>query len=130
MPNEIPDEPPLRPGILAGVATMSRNLLGLVLCRVELAALELADVRAALLKLAVLFAVGAITVFFALACWTGLVVLLAWESLGWKILAIVALVHTFAAVLIGFYVRAMIREGRLSLPLTMTELRNDRDALQ
>lgn len=130
MPNEIPEEPPLRPGILAGAITMARNLLGLVLCRAELVALELADVRAALLKLAVLFAVGAITVFFALACWTGLIVLLAWESLGWKILAIVALVHTFAAVLIGFYVRAMIRDGRLSLPLTMAELRNDRDALQ
>ncbi|RJG02700.1 phage holin family protein [Noviherbaspirillum sedimenti] len=130
MPFETTNEESARPGLLGGVATMARNLLGLVLCRVELAALELADVRAALLKLAVFFAAGVITTFFALACWTGLVVMLAWESLGWKILAIVALVHTCATVLIAFYARALIREGRLSLPLTMAELRNDRDALQ
>lgn len=127
---DTPDDEPLHPGLLGGVATMARNLLGLVLCRVELAALELADVRAALLKLAMFFAAGVITAFFALACWTGLVVMLAWESLGWKILAIVALVHTFATVLIAFYARALIRDGRLSLPLSMAELRNDRDALQ
>lgn len=124
------DEEPLRPGILAGLAGMGRNLLGLALCRVELAALELADVRAALLKLAVLFAAGALTALFALASWTGLVILLAWDSLGWKILAIVAVLYTFLTLAIIQYARALVRDGRLSLPLTMEELRNDRDALQ
>jgi len=130
MPTETSDQEALRPGVLAGAASMARNLLGLALCRIELAALELADVRAALLKLAVLFAAGVVTAFFALACWTGLVVILAWDSLGWKILAIVALIYTFATVAIVLYVRALVRDGRLSLPLTMAELRNDRDALQ
>lgn len=123
-------EEPLRPGIIAGAASMARNLLGLALCRIELAALELADIRAALLKLAVFFAAGVVTAFFALACWTGLVVMLAWESLGWKILGIVALFYTLATLAIALYARALIREGRLGMPLTMAELRNDRDALQ
>lgn len=123
-------EEPLRPGIIAGAASMARNLLGLALCRIELAALELADIRAALLKLAVFFAAGVVTAFFALACWTGLVVMLAWDSLGWKILAIVAGFYTLLTLGIVMYVRALIRDDRLSLPLTMAELRNDRDALQ
>lgn len=127
---EFEEEEPLRPGILAGLAGMGRNLLGLLLCRVELAALELADVRAVLLKLAVLFAAGVLTALFALACWTGLVVMLAWDSLGWKILAIVAGFYTLLTLGIVMYARALIRDDRLSLPLTMAELRSDRDALQ
>lgn len=133
MPIESPDfldEEPVRPGVLAGLAGMGRNLLGLLLCRIELAALELADVRAALLKLAVFFAIGVLTAFFALACWTGLVVVLAWESWGWKILALVAVVYTLITAGIVMYARALIRDDRLSLPLTMAELRSDRDALQ
>ncbi|HCY62822.1 MAG TPA: hypothetical protein DHV59_08355 [Oxalobacteraceae bacterium] len=129
-PSEFAEEEQLRPGFLAGLAGMGRNLLGLALCRVELAALELAEVRAAVLKLAVFFAVGVLTAFFALACWTGLVVLLAWDSLGWKILAIVALFYTLATLAIAMYARVLVRDGQLSLPLTMAELRNDRDALQ
>lgn len=127
---DTPDEESPRLGLIAGAASMARNLLGLALCRIELAALELADVRAALLKLAVFFAAGVVTAFFALACWTGLVVMLAWDSLGWKILGIVALFYTLATLAIALYARALIRDGRLSLPLTMAELRNDRDALQ
>ncbi|TCS35606.1 putative membrane protein YqjE [Paucimonas lemoignei] len=124
------EDEPLRPGFLAGLAGMGRNLLGLLLCRIELAALELADVRAALLKLAVVFAIGILTAFFALACWTGLVVMLAWDSLGWKILAIVAVFYTLVCLGVGMYARTLLRDDRLSLPLTMAELRNDRDALQ
>lgn len=127
---ETPDEDPPRPGLIAGAASMARNLLGLALCRIELAALELADIRAALLKLAVFFAAGVVTAFFALACWTGLVVMLAWDSLGWKILGIVAMFYSLATLAIALYARALIRDGRLSMPLTMAELRNDRDALQ
>jgi uncharacterized membrane protein YqjE len=124
------EEEPLRPGILAGLAGMGRNLLGLLLCRIELAALELADVRGVLLKLAVFIAIGVLTAFFALACWTGLIVMLAWDSMGWKILAIVAVFYSLIALGVIMYASALIRDDRLSLPLTMAELRSDRDALQ
>lgn len=119
----------IRPGLISGLGAMAKNFLGLLLCRVELAALELAEVRNALLKLIVLIALGALTALFALACWTGLVIVLAWDSLGWKILAIVAAFFTFASLAVVWYVKAMIAEGKLSLPATMAELRNDRDAL-
>jgi uncharacterized membrane protein YqjE len=115
--------------LLGGLAAMAKNLLGLLLCRLELAAIELAELRIALLKLAVMLALGVVTAAFALACWTGLIVVLAWDSLGSKILAIVAAVFTLATLAIVWYARSMVMQGKLSLPITMAELRNDRDAL-
>ncbi len=129
MTEQLDTGPQLRPGFIGGLAAMAKNTLGLALCRLELAALELAEARTAALKLAVFFALAVLTAFFALACWTGLVVVLAWDSLGWKILAIVAAVFTLATAAIVWYARSMIDAGRLSLPITMAELRNDRDAL-
>jgi uncharacterized membrane protein YqjE len=123
------DAAQLQPGFFHGLSAMVKNMLGLALCRLELAAVELAEARAAALKLATLFAFAVLAAFFALACWTGLIVVLAWESLGWKILAILAAVFTAAAVAAAWYARIMIAEGKLSLPITMAELRNDRDAL-
>ncbi|MBI1892135.1 MAG: phage holin family protein [Burkholderiales bacterium] len=120
---------PPRAGLIGGALAIGKNLLGLLLCRLELAALELSEVRAAVLKMAVLFGLGLITAAFALACWTGLVVVLAWDSLGWKILAIVAAFFTVATLALVWYARAMIEQGKLSLPATMAELRTDRDAL-
>lgn len=120
---------PLRPGFISGLGAMVKNALGLALCRLELAALELAEARAAAMKLAVILALGILTAFFALACWTGLVVVLAWDSMGWTILAIIGAVFTLATVAIAWYARSVIKAGRLSLPITMAELRNDRDAL-
>lgn len=118
-----------RPGLLGGLAAMGRNLLGLLLCRLELAALELAEVRAAAFKLTLILALGIVTACFGLALWTGLIVVLAWDSLGWKILAILAVLFTVASLFLIRYARAMVSEGKLSMPATMAELRNDRDAL-
>lgn len=118
-----------RPGLIAGLGALVRNMLGLFLCRLELAALELAEVRGALLRLALAFAAGIVTAWFALAGWSALVVVLAWDSMGWKIVAILAAVFTLLAIAAFCYVRALLAQGRLSLPATMAELRNDRAAL-
>jgi uncharacterized membrane protein YqjE len=118
-----------RPGLLAGVGGLLRNLLGLLMCRLELAALELAEAKAAAVKMALVALLGVLAAWFALAYWSGLIVVLAWDSLGWKILAILGGVFTLLATLAVWYVKAMLAQGRLSLPATMAELRNDRDAL-
>ena len=117
------------PGLMAGLASMAKNTFGLVFSRIELAALELAQVRAAALKLALFFALGIVVAWFALAYWTALIVVLSWESLGWKILLIFAGIFTFLSISLLLYVSSMISQGQLSLPATMAELRNDRDAL-
>lgn len=116
-------------GLISGLAGLARNMFGLLMSRIQLAALELAEIRATLLKLAVVFALGVIAAWFAIAYWTALIVYLSWPSLGWKILLIIAIVATAVAVGTLFYVQSLLREGKLSMPATMEELRNDHDAL-
>ncbi len=117
------------PGLMDSLASMAKNTFGLLFSRIELAALELAEVRSAALTLALFLAVGIVVAWFALASWTALIVVLSWDSLGWKILLILAALFTSVLIGILLYVRAMIAQGRLSMPATMAELRNDRDAL-
>lgn len=121
--------PHVRSGLISGVADLAKNAFGLLMSRIELAALELAEVRAHALKLAALFALGVIAVFFAVGYWTVLIAYLSWPTLGWKILLILAIVCTVIAVGIAFYIQSLIQQGKLSMPATMEELRNDHDAL-
>lgn len=117
------------PHLVAGLAGIAKNILGLLLNRIELAALELSEVRTALLKLALVFALGLIAAWFAVAYWSALLVYLAWEVLGWKILFVMAAGFTAIAIGVLVYARAVVAEGKLSMPTTMNELRQDRDAL-
>lgn len=117
------------PGLIAGLASMAKNMFGLLVSRVELAALELSQVRGHVLQLLLIGALGIVALWFAVAFWTVLIVFLAWDAWGWKILLLIAAVFTVLAVGMFLYVQAMLRQGKLSLPTTMAELRNDRDAL-
>ncbi len=118
-----------RPGLIGGAVELARNTFGLLMSRIELAALELSEVRANALKLALLFALGVVFAFFAIGYWTVLIAYLSWPVLGWKILLILALVFTVITVGIFFYLKSLIEQGKLSMPATMAELRNDHDAL-
>lgn len=117
------------PSVLESASGLARNALGLLLSRVELAAIELGEVRTQLLKLLLLGTLGVVAAWFAIAWWSVLVAVLAWPLMGWKILALLALFFTVAAVLIARRVLAILREDKLNLPATMAELRKDRDAL-
>lgn len=118
-----------KPGFLAGLSIIAKNAFGLFFNRIELIALELAEVRTTVLKLSVVFALGVIAAWFALAYWSALIVVLTWDSLGWKILLVMALVFTLAMIAVLLYIRSTLQQGKLSLHATMTELRRDRDAL-
>lgn len=118
-----------RPGLVAGVAGIARNAFGLLVSRIELAALELGDVRDNLARMLFIGALGIVAILFALGAWTTLVIILAWEAMGWKILLLVAIVYTLLAVGILRHARAYLEQDKLSLNATMAELRKDRDAL-
>jgi len=117
------------PGLTAGLLGIARNLLGLIINRIELASLELSEIGGNVIRFLVLFTLAAIALWFAVAFWTVLVVFLAWDSWGWKILIAFGLFFTVATVAIALYARSILRQGKLSLPTTMAELRKDRDAL-
>jgi len=117
------------PGLIDGLRGAAANLFGLFISRIELAALELSEVRTHAARLMLIFAFAIVAVWFALLYWSALVVYLAWHSLGWKILAIVAAVFTLLAIGLFRHARTLLAQGKLSMPATLSELRNDRDAL-
>jgi uncharacterized membrane protein YqjE len=117
------------PGLIASMAGVARNTFGLILSRVELASLELAEVRNHVLQLVVVFALALIAGLFAIAYGSVTVVFLAWEALGWKILLIMTLGFLAVAAGLMLYARALLKQDKLSLPVTLAELKADRDML-
>jgi uncharacterized membrane protein YqjE len=117
------------PGLMSGVASLAKNVLGLVVSRVELAAIELSEVRNHAIELVALFAGAVLAVWFAIAYGTAMVVALAWESMGWKILLVMFLVFLVITAILVFKGLSMLKQGKLAFPETMKELKNDRDML-
>ena len=117
------------PGLVSGLVGTAKNMFALVISRIELAALEFSEIGTHLLRLMLASALSIVALWFALAFWCALIVVLAWDALGWKILLILAALFTIVAIGCGVYVRSVLRHGRLGLPVTMAELRKDRDAI-
>ena len=117
------------PGLMGGISGLAKNLFGLVVSRVELAALEMSEVRNHVIELLAIFAGAVLAVWFALAYGTATIVMLAWDSWGWKILLVMFLVFLVITVVLVMKGLAMLRQGKLAFPETMNELRHDRDAL-
>jgi uncharacterized membrane protein YqjE len=117
------------PGLIGGLTGLAKNVFGLLVSRVELAALELSEVRNHVLELMAVFALAVICTVFALAYGTVLIVALAWEALGWKILLIMFAVFLVATAALVAKAKAMLKENKLAFPETMNELKHDRDML-
>jgi uncharacterized membrane protein YqjE len=117
------------PGLMGGVSSLLRNAFGLAVSRVELAALELGEVRNHVIELVAIFALAAMATWFALAYGTATIVALAWDAMGWKILLLMFVVFLLITAVLVFRGLAMLKQGKLAFPATMQELRNDRDML-
>jgi uncharacterized membrane protein YqjE len=117
------------PGLMGGISGLAKNLFGLIVSRVELAALEMSEVRNHVIELLALFAGAVLAVWFALAYGTATIVMLAWDSWGWKILLVMFLVFLAITAVLVMKGLAMLKQGKLAFPETMKELRHDRDAL-
>jgi uncharacterized membrane protein YqjE len=117
------------PGLMGGISGLAKNLFGLVVSRVELAALELTEVRNHAIELVAIFAVAVMATWFALAYGTATIVALAWDEMGWKILLVMFFVFAILTAVLVFKGISMLKQGKLAFPETMKELRNDRDML-
>ena len=117
------------PGLMGGITGLAKNLFGLVVSRVELAALELSEVRNHVIELVVIFALAALATWFALAYGTATIVALAWEEMGWKILLVMFVVFAVITLILVMKGLSLLKQGKLAFPETMKELRNDRDML-
>ncbi len=117
------------PGLLNGLTGLAKNVFGLVVSRVELAALELSEVRNHVLELLAIFALAVLCSWFALAYGTAVIVALAWETMGWKILLVMFAVFLVAAIALVVKCKSMLKQGKLAFPATMNELKHDKDML-
>lgn len=117
------------PGLMGGLTGLAKNIFGLLVSRVELAAIELSEVRNHVMALLAVFALAVVCSWFAIAYGTAMIVALSWEAMGWKILLVMFLVFVGATVLLGLKAWAMLKQGKLAFPETMSELKNDRDML-
>ncbi|HEX8606458.1 MAG TPA: phage holin family protein [Pseudoduganella sp.] len=120
---------PHAPGLIGSVSGLVKTTLRLVMSRVELALAELSEVRDHLVKLAVLFALAILAAWFAIAFGTATLVFLVWETLGWKILLILAAVFVVVAIALVMSAMKLIRGGFLGMPATLAEIKADRDML-
>jgi uncharacterized membrane protein YqjE len=116
------------PNLLSGLTGVGKNVLGLMFNRIELAAFEFSEVRVQLLKLIVIGALALMTAGFAVAYWSALVVLVNWDTLGWRILAIVAGFFSVVAIALALAAWKLLKD-QPAMPETLNELRKDRDAL-
>lgn len=117
------------PGLIGGITGLTKNVFGLLLSRLELAALELSELRNHVLELLVVFVLAALCCLFGLAYLTATIVALTWDALGWKILAIMAGLFVAATLALVIKGKSMLLQGKLAFPETMNELKNDRDML-
>jgi uncharacterized membrane protein YqjE len=117
------------PGLMGGITGLAKNLFGLVVSRMELAALELSEVRNHVIELVAIFALAALATWFALAYGTATIVALAWEEMGWKILLVMFVVFAVITLILVMKGLSLLKQGKLAFPETMKELRNDRDML-
>ncbi len=122
-------EEELRPGLMASLRSLADSALGLITTRLNLAALELADARDALLRLLMLSACGLLVAGFAALFWSALLVYLSWDFLGWRILLILAFAYSLLAWWLLHRVFVILSQGQLGLPATNAELRRDREVL-
>ena len=117
------------PGLMGGISSLGKSVFGLLVSRVELAALELSEVRNHVIELVAVFAVAVLSIWFAVAYGTAMVVALAWDAMGRKILLIMFVIFLLVTAVLVAKGLSMLKQNKLALPATMKELKNDRDML-
>lgn len=117
------------PGVISGISSLFKSLFGLAVSRVELAALELSEIRNHVIELLAIFAAAVLAVWFAIAFGAMTVVALAWDSMGWTILLIMFAVFALITAVLVTKGLALLKQNKLAFPATMKELKNDRDML-
>ena len=121
-------EPPAS-GLASSVGTMITSVLKLVGVRLSMAVMELADARDAVLRVLLLGALAVLAAAFALLSLSAMIIALAWDAMGWRILLILFLAYLLLTLGMLWKARSIIASGQIGLPTTLAELQKDRAAL-
>jgi len=121
-------EPP-GSGLASNVGTLIASVLKLIGVRLSMAVMELADARDAVLRVLLLGALAVLAAAFALLSLSAMIVALAWDAMGWRILLILFLAYLLLTLGMLWKARSIIASGQIGLPTTLAELEKDRAAL-
>ena len=113
-------------GLASNAAAILDGVLKLLGVRFSMAIMEFADARAAFFQVLLLGAGALLASTFALLSISGMIVVLAWEALGWRIFLILFFAYLLLTIYLLWSVRNIIASGKIGLPLTLAELKKDR----
>jgi uncharacterized membrane protein YqjE len=116
-------------GLASNVGTMIASVLKLIGVRLSMAVMELADARDAVLRVLLLGALAVLAAAFALLSLSAMIVALAWDAMGWRILLVLFLAYLLLALGMLWKARSIIASGQIGLPTTLAELQKDCAAL-
>jgi len=116
-------------GLASNFGTMVASVLKLISVRLSMAVMELADARDAVLRVLLLGALAVLAAAFALLTLSAMIVALAWDAMGWRILLILFLAYVLLAVGMLWKAHNIIASGQIGFPTTLAELEKDRAAL-
>jgi uncharacterized membrane protein YqjE len=116
-------------GLASNAAALISGLFKLIGVRFSMAVMELADARDAMLRVLLLGALAVLAMAFALLGLSALIVALAWDALGWRILLILFLAYVLLALGMLWKARSIIASGQIGFPMTLAELQKDHAAL-
>ena len=113
-------------GLASNAAAILDGVQKLLGVRFSMAIIEFADARAAFFQVLLLGAGALLASTFALLSISGMIVVLAWEALGWRIFLILFFAYLLLTIYLLWIVRNIIASGKIGLPLTLAELKKDR----
>ncbi len=129
MSEDLSSEDTGRPGAAQSLKSLLQHAAGLLGARLSLALLEIGEARDAFITVFVLAIAALVTASLTLIAASALIIVLAWDAMGWWVILFLTIVYAGLSWLLWRAARSIILEGRLGLPQTMAELRQDRDAL-
>lgn len=116
-------------GLASHVGTLIASVLKLIGVRLSMAVMELADARDAVMRVLLLGALAVVACAFALLSLSAMIVALAWDAMGWRILLILFFAYLLLALSMLWKARNIVASGQIGLPTTLAELEKDRAAL-
>lgn len=116
-------------GLASTAGAAMTSVLKLIGVRLSMAVLELGAARNAMFRVLLLAALAVLAAAFALLSVSAMIVALAWDALGWRILLLLCLAYLVLAIAMLLKARNIILSGQIGLPMTLAELQKDREAL-
>ena len=116
-------------GLASTAGAVLSSVLKLIGVRLSMAVLGLGAARNAVFRVLLLAALAVLAAAFALLSVSAMIVALAWDALGWRILLVLFLAYLLLSIAMLWRARNIVLSGQIGLPMTLAELKKDREAL-